>query len=89
MRVCKMLSDSGIDPEKYEQALPEGYLEKVNGGYETLGFEIRCPECKNGEKDKISRQFRASMFTDSVTKYRCRECGCCFMVRNNGSITKY
>ncbi len=89
MEACKLLADNGIDPEKFEQSLPDGYLENVSGGYDSFGIEIRCPECKTADKDRISRQFWASMFADSATKYRCRECGCYFMVKSNGSITKY
>ena len=89
VQVCKILADNGIDPEEFERSLPDNYLEEVNGGYKSLDIDIHCPDCGNGERDEISRQFWASMFTDSATKYRCRKCNCYFKVSSYGVITKY
>ena len=89
VEACKLLSDNGVDPEEFEKTLPDGYLEQVNGGYKSLEIDIHCPNCGNGERDEISRQFWASMFTDSATKYRCRKCDCYFKVSSNGVITRY
>lgn len=88
---CKMLADNGIDVEEFEKSLSESELETIKGGYTPAfsDFEIECPNCHNGEKEMISRQFWASMFCDSATKYRCRNCNTCFKVYNNGSIQKY
>ena len=89
VQACKLLSDNGVDPEEFEKTLPDDYLEQVNGGYKSLEIDIHCPNCGNGERDEISRQFWASMFTDSATKYRCRKCDCYFKVSSNGAITRY
>lgn len=89
VQACKILADNGIDPEEFEKTLPDHFLEEVNGGYKRGTVEIHCPDCGNGDSDEISRQFWASMFTDSATKYRCRKCDCYFKVDSYGTIRRY
>ena len=72
---CKLLADNGIDPEEYEKSLPDSFLNKVNGGYKSLGgTTIKCPWCQNDDEKEISYQIWASMWTDGVSKYRCCKC---------------
>lgn len=89
VQACKMLADNGIDPEEFEKTIPSDFLNQVNGGYDSFGIDIHCPNCNVGDKDLISRQFWASMFTDSATKYRCRKCNTYFKVSSYGVISKY
>ncbi len=86
---CRILAENNVDPEEFEKTLPDSFTEMVNGGYDSLGIDIHCPNCKNGDKELISRQFWASLFADSATKYRCRHCGTYFLVTGYGHIEKY
>ena len=91
VQACKILADNGVDPEAFEKTLPDSFLDQVNGGYESMGLSIKCPNpnCLNADKDQISRQFFASMFCDSATKFRCCKCNTYFKVSSTGSITTY
>ena len=87
--VCKLLAENGIDPEEYERSLPDSFMDKVNGGYKSFGSTIECPWCENEDKDEISYQIWASMWTDGASKYRCRKCNRYFKVGPYGTSKCY
>ncbi len=87
VQACKLLADNGIDPEQFEQTLPDSFLELISSGYAgTSDFKIYCPICGNANTDDLSRQSWASMFTDNAVKYRCRKCSGFFRVTMHGSV---
>ena len=81
----RILAENGIDAEKLEKKiaaagvnpitlskLPDEALDKVAGGFEVRGAEIRC-ECGNDNREDFSYQFWASSFS-AGEKYRCKKC---------------
>ena len=83
----RILAENGIDAEKLEKKiaaagvnpitlskLPDEALDKVAGGWERYGAEIRCA-CGNDDYEEFSYQFWASSFCFGPSwKYRCKKC---------------
>ena len=83
---CKAMADAGLDVEQIERALPDHFLDDVSGGWNGIGKDsYHCPHCGNDDRDRVSRQFWASMFMDSATKYRCKNCNHYFTISSYGT----
>ena len=76
--VCKILAESGIDPEEFEKTLPASVLEQVNGGApaSTGSPTVVCPLCGNDNPNEISKQTLASILIchTGMFQYRCCKC---------------
>ncbi len=85
MEACKALADAGIDLETFEKELPDGYMDKVAGGWAGVdNRDLHCPHCGNNDRDEVSYQIFASMFMDSAGKYRCKKCNHFFKITTYG-----
>jgi predicted RNA-binding Zn-ribbon protein involved in translation (DUF1610 family) len=87
MEACKMLADNGVNVEEFEKSVSNEELNKIAGGWQCFGYEFKCPNCGEADRDNISRQFWASMFMDSATKYRCRTCNHYFKISTYGTVS--
>jgi len=103
--VRKVLAENGIDVEKIEkkiartgfgqanislQALPDEALDKIAGGFETDGVEIKCP-CGVHDRSCFSYQvIDTLMSTDIVDSvYRCKNCGMYITKLKDGRVQYY
>lgn len=85
---CAILVEAGVDVEAIERELADEQLENVAGGWEGIDREYECPWCHEKDREMVSRQFWASLFIDSGSKWRCRKCEKYFYIRN-GLPSKY
>lgn len=103
--VRKVLAENGIDVEKIEkkiartgfgqakislQELPDEALDKIAGGFETDGVEIKCP-CGVHDRSCFSYQvIDTLMSTDIVDSvYRCKNCGMYITKLKDGRVQYY
>lgn len=103
--VRKILAENGIDVEKIEkkiartgfgqakislQELPDEALDKIAGGFETDGVEIKCP-CGVHDRSCFSYQvIDTLMSTDIVDSvYRCKNCGMYITKLKDGRVQYY
>ena len=103
--VCKILAENGIDVEKVEkkikdagfnlnkiglQELPDDALDKIAGGFETDGTEIRC-SCGVSDRSCFSYQIIDTlMSTDKIEAvYRCKNCGMYITKLKDGRVQYY
>ena len=103
--VRRVLAENGIDVEKIEkkiartgfnparinlQELPDEALDKIAGGFETGGVEIKCP-CGVHDRSCFSYQvIDTLMSTDIVDSvYRCNNCGMYITVLKDGRVQYY
>ena len=105
VEVCRILAENGIDVEKIEkkikdagfnlnkiglQELPDEALDKIAGGFETGGVEIKCP-CGVHDRSCFSYQvIDTLMSTDIVDSvYRCKNCGMYITKLKDGRVQYY
>ena len=103
--VRKILAENGIDVEQIEkkiaragfgqakislQELPDEALDKIAGGFETDGVEIKCP-CGVHDRSCFSYQvIDTLMSTDIVDSvYRCKNCGMYITKLKDGRVQYY
>ena len=80
----KKVKNSGVDFSESTVVLDNDELSNINGGwYEWVSDHnvlYECPHCHNGDRERNSRQFWASLganflSSQAVVIYRCRNCG--------------
>ena len=103
--VRKILAENGIDVERIEkkiaragfgqakiglQELPDEALDKIAGGFEVAGAEVKCP-CGTVDRSCFSYQvIDTLMSTDIVDSvYRCNNCGMYITVLKDGRVQYY
>lgn len=81
----KKVKNSGVDFSESTVVLDNDELSNINGGwYEWVSDHnvlYECPHCHNGDRERNSRQFWATLSANffspsqAVVIYRCRNCG--------------
>ena len=90
-RIKKKMADAGLDEVKIGlQELPDEALDKIAGGFESDGVEIRCP-CGTYNSSCFSYQIIDTwMSTDIVAAvYRCKNCGMYITKLVDGRVQYY
>lgn len=90
-RIKKKMADAGLDEVKIGlQELPDEALDKIAGGFESDGVEIRCP-CGTYNSSCFSYQIIDTwMSTDIVDAvYRCKNCGMYITKLVDGRVQYY
>ncbi len=102
---CRILAENGIEVDRIEkkiaaagiarartglQELTDQALDKIAGGFETDGVEIRC-ECGTYDRSCFSYQvIDTFMSTDKVDAvYRCKNCGMYITKLKDGRVQYY
>ncbi len=79
--VRSILKDNGYEPDKVKEMLSDESLDTVSGGKKRVFSKAptRCPNCGNENRDELSMQYFASIFSGKYMKFRCKRCMKYFM----------